>query len=162
MLFNDISTWSKSKLRMVRAVSYILYALAVLIVPIFIIAIRYQVFHATNYKLTGWGIICLMIVFFVGYGLINRLVNKMPQITLNQQRVKFTIQLILKCIVPVGLIIIACLIKDDMEKAIDTMILICTSYVIGIGIDYLAIQYLEEEVDLRAKALEQKEIDKRK
>lgn len=164
MFFKNIADYSKSKMRMLTIICLLIYTCLLLVGPTVVICCRYDLFVATSarYKLSGVGLI-----FFVGllgfvYTRIKRSLESLPQTTLNQQRFKFTVQMIWG-LLPIVLIWIAFIFaKDDVERAYNTM-LICMGFVIGAHVfDGLVLRYIDAENSLRAKALEMNEIDRRR
>lgn len=161
MFFKDIESWSKSKLRAYWIIFNILYFLVALIIPIIIVGCRYQIFHYAKVRLTGWGIILAITIAIVGVRTLNRTLNKLPESTLSEQRVKYSILGLKALFVPIFLLIIMHLFKSDFDLAYNTIWWCLFSYMFAVVFDYMFIHYLDRELVLRNKAKEQNEINKR-
>ncbi len=162
MFFNNIDTWDQKKLRIFYIIFEVLYYVLTLIVPIIIVGVRYQIFvHVSSYKLTGWGIILVSIILIVGVRSLNKGLNKLPDTTIKEQKVKYTILGVKALIIPIFIIIVMSLLKDDFALAYNTIWLCLIFFCAGILVDYLCIKYIEKEIELRRKAKEKIEIDKR-
>ena len=162
MFFKDIDTWDMKRLRIFSLIFNALYLVATLVVPIIIVGCRYQIFHAVSqYRLTGWGWICAIIVAVVSIRVVKKVVNKLPESTLNQQRLKYSILGVRALFIPILLLIGMRALKNDFDLAYYTLWWCLISYTCGILIDYLCIKYLDRELDLRKKATELNEVNKR-
>lgn len=162
MFFKDIADWSKAKLRAYWITFNALYFVVALIIPIVIVGCRYQIFdYASKVKLTGWGVILAIIIAIVFVRTLNRMLNKLPESTLQEQRVKYTCLGVKALIIPVFILIIMHLFKSDFDLAYNTIWWCLFSYMFAVAFDYLFIHYLDRELDLRNKAKEQNEINKR-
>lgn len=162
MFFKDIDTWDKAKLRMTWLILNILYFIATLLVPIIIVGCRYSIFEYTSkFRLTGWGIIIAIIVIVVGVRTLNKAINKLPDSTLNEQRLKYSLLGVKALIIPVLILVVLYLFKRNFELAYSTIWFCLISYVVGVFIDYGFIHYLDQEIELRKKAKEKIEVDKR-
>jgi len=162
MFFEDIATWEKSKLRTYWIIFNVLYLLATLVAPCIIVGCKYQIFvHVSQWKLTGWGMILAIFVFIVGIRTLNRVLKNMPESTITEQRIKYTALGIKALAIPIFVLIIMHLFKSNFDLAYETLWWCVICYAIGIIIDYTCIQYLDREKDLRKKAVEKNEIDKR-
>lgn len=162
MFFKDIENWSKAKLRAYWISFNILYFIVALIIPIIIVGCRYQIFHyAASFRLTGWGIILAIAIAILGVRTLNKMLNKLPESTLQEQRVKYTLLGLKALFVPVFLLIVMHLFKSDFDLAYNTIWWCLFSYMFAIAFDYVCIHYLDRELELRNKAKEQNEINKR-
>ncbi|MCR5112720.1 MAG: hypothetical protein K6A63_02155 [Acholeplasmatales bacterium] len=162
MFFNNIDTWSQKKLRIAYITFELLYYILTLVVPIVIVGCRYQIFvHVSRYKLTGWGIILISILLIVGVRSLNKGLNKLPDTTIKEQKVKYTVLGIKALIIPCAIVFVMSLLKDDFTLAYNTIWLCLIFFIAGILVDYLFIKYIEKEMELRHKAKEKIEVDKR-
>lgn len=162
MFFNDIDTWSSSKLRLWYIFSNVAYYILTLLIPVIIVGFRYKIFdHVSTYKLNGWGIIIITIVVVVAIRALNRGLNKLPDTTIKEQRVKYTILGLKALIIPGFIVVVMSLLKDDFVLAYNTIWLCVVFYICGIFVDYLFIKYFEKEIDFRNKAKDKIEVDKR-
>lgn len=162
MFFKDIDQWDKGKLRGIWLAFNGLYYVATLIIPIIIVGCRYSIFeYASKWKLTGWGIILAIGIGVVFVRSLNKALNKLPESTLNEQRVKYTALGVKALIIPILILIVLYLFKSNFDLAYNTIWWCLFSYTFGIIIDYCFICYLDREIELRKAAKEKIEIDKR-
>lgn len=162
MFFTDIANWTKSKLRTFWIVFNVLYLCATLVAPCIIVGCKYQIFvHVSQYKLTGWGMVLAIFVFIVGIRTLNKVLKNLPESTINEQRVKYTCLGVKALAIPIFVLIIMRLFKSNFDLAYETLWWCLLCYTIGILIDYLCIHYLDRELELRKKAKEVNEINKR-
>lgn len=162
MFFKNIDTWSKTKLRIYVIVCNIIYFLFAAIIPIIIVGVKYSIFKkVSGYRISGWGIIFTIIVVVGFVRTLTKVISKLPESTLNEQRVKYTILGVKALIIPFIAIIIMGLFKSDFSLAYNTAFKCVITYTIAVIIEYSTILYLDRELYLRNKAKEQKEINKR-
>lgn len=162
MFFKNVDSWDRAKLRTTWLVLNILYFIAVLLIPIIIVGCRYTIFeHVSKYKLTGWGIILVIIISVVAVRTLNKAINKLPESTLGEQRLKYTLLGVKALIIPILILVVLYLFKKNFDLAYSTIWYCLISYIVGVFIDYGFIQYLDQEIELRKKAKEKIEIDKR-
>ena len=162
MFFSDIDTWEQKKLKIMSFIFNGLYLLCSLIIPIIIVGCRYQIFHkVSQYRLTGWGWICAIVVAVVGIRTLSKVIKKLPESTHKEQIVKYSILGIKALAIPVLLLIAMKLLKNDFDLAYNTLWWCLISYTVAIAIDYTCIHYLDRERELRVKAKEKIEVDKR-
>lgn len=164
MFFKKIEEWTNKKLKTANIISGFFYLLLVLIIPIIIVCTRYKIFEKSGfkYKLTGVGIVFFVILGIYAYVKLKKVVAKLPQINQQQQRTKFTIEMFLN-LTPYFLLIIGFwFLKDDTQLAYKTM-LDCVLSLTGATIfEGLIYRYIQNELDIRNKALELNEIEKRR
>ena len=162
MFFKDIDTWDKGKLRLMWLIFNALYLVATLVVPTIIVGCRYQIFvHVSQYKLTGWGIILTIFVFIVGIRTFAKVVNNLPESSLNEQRLKYTLLGLKALAIPIFVLIIMHQFKTNFDLAYSTLWWCVFCLTFGIAIEYTCIKYIEREMYLRRQSKEQKEINKR-
>lgn len=163
MFFKDIDKWSKKKLRGLDFLFSFLHFVALVLVPVIIVAINYKLFEtAGTYKLTAIGIIVVIILGLYAYIKLKKVIDDLPQIKLSQQRFKFTVQSILS-LLPIIIIVVGLeLAKTNFSIAINVATWCSVSFACAILIDGLFCKYIAQEVNLRAKTLEMVEIEKRK
>lgn len=163
MFFNNIASYSKAKMRVLTIICNIIYVGLLVVGPSIIIGCRYAIFGTSSagVKLTGVGAILFVIVGLYAYIYIKKLMHKLPDISLNQQRVKYTIEMVLNLAPMLILLIASILVRDDITKAFNTL-LMCFGFFIGaIIFDGLFLKYIEAENTIRKKALLNKEVTKR-
>lgn len=162
MFFKDIADWNVKKLRAFWLAFNGLYLLATLVAPIIIVGCKYQIFvHVSQWKLTGWGMILAIFVFVVGIRTLSKVLKNLPDSTLNEQRLKYTLLGIKALAIPIFVLIIMKLFKSNFDLAYETLWWCLLCYTFGIVVDYGFIHYLDKELELRKKAKERNEIDKR-
>lgn len=162
MFFKNIAEWSRAKLRIYAIAFNVAYFLFAAIIPIIIVGCKYSIFRkASSFRISGWGIILTIIIVTTLVRTISKCINKLPETTLNEQRVKYSVLGIKAMIIPVVLIIIMGLFKRDFVLAYNTSYSCVISYLVAVIIDYLFIAYIDRELDLRKKAREQLEVNKR-
>ncbi len=162
MFFKDIANWDKKKLFIISLIFNGIYLLCSLIIPIIIVGCRYQLFaKVSNYRLTGWGWIIAITVSVVGVRTLGKVIRKLPESTLNQQRLKYTILGLKALAIPILLLVAMYLLKSDFDLAYQTLWWCLISYSAAIVVDYTCIMYLDREADLRKKAYELNEVNKR-
>ncbi len=162
MFFNDIDTWTQKRLRLFALIFNALYLLGSLVIPIIIVGCRYQIFHkVSEYRLTGWGWICAIVVAVVGIRTLGRVIRKLPESTHKEQVLKYTILGVKALAIPILLLIAMRLLKNDFDLAYNTLWWCLVSYTAAIIIEYTCIKYLDREIELRKTAKEKIEVDKR-
>lgn len=164
MFFKNISEWSKKKLRIWNLICGFLYLIMVLIIPIIIVCTRYRIFKETSatYKLTGFGIIFFIILGVYSYVKLKKMVAKLPQITLKQQQVKFSLDMLFSLIPYILLILAFWFTKDNVSIAYKTMLECVISLTAATLFEGIFYKYIQAEYEIRSKALEMNEIDKRR
>ena len=162
MFFKNIDTWEQKTLRIAYILFTIAYYIFTLLIPVIIIGCRYEIFKkVSSYRLTGWGIILIVVVVFVAIRTLNKALNKLPETTLNEQRLKYSLLGVKALVIPIFIVIVMGMLKNDFTLAYKTILLCVIFFIVGILIDYLFIKYLEREIELRRKAKEKIEVDKR-
>lgn len=164
MFFKDIKSYDKATLRTLQIIFTSFYILFLLIIPVTIVCIQYRLFekHSTGYSITGAGLIFFIILGIYIYKRIKKLLNKLPEITYNQQKFKFTAQTLVNLIPLILLLIGMFLVADDIKTAYRTFKLCLIFLVFAELIDGFCLKYIDAELELRKEALKQKEIEDRK
>lgn len=161
MWFTDIEHWSSNKLKAHFLIYGLFYLAFALVAPIIIIGVKYDLIKSSSTRLTGVGlvlVVCIAVFLLKG---VKRLLNKLPQDELKEQRFKFTILMIYSLILPVGGILLLNLIKTNVDLACNTLIKVLSSIICSIMVDYLTLHYLEAEWDLRQEAKHKVAVNKR-
>lgn len=164
MFFKDIKSYDKATLRTMKIVFSSFYILFLLIIPVTIICCQYHLFQKTtaSYRITGMGLIFFIVLGIWVYKRIKRLLEKLPEITYNQQKFKFTAQTIVNLLPLVLLLVGMFLVSDDIKTAYKTFKLCLIFLIFAEFIDGFCLKYIDAELDLRKEALKQKEIEDRK
>ncbi len=164
MFFTNIETYSKKKLLLLSIAFHVIYFLTILVCPIITISFQYKIFEnvPAHLKLTGIGLILFVSLGMYCYIKLKEMVGKLPQITLGQQRLKFTLQTIFSCL-PLSIILLAlAMTKSSIDVAFKTF-QYCALFILGANfIDGFFLKYISAENDLRIRAQELLEIDSRK
>ena len=163
MFFKDIETWSSKKLRGLNLLFGFLHFVALVLIPVIITSVNYQLFtNGSNFKLTAVGVIVVVILGLYAYGKMKKVIDNLPQVKLGQQRFKFTLQGVL-ALIPIIIILVALnYAKNDYLIAINVIKWCSVSFGCGVLIDALFLKYIDAEINLRSKALELVEVEKRK
>lgn len=143
MFFKDIDYWSKGKLVLVTAIVAVAYFLAASVVPCILIANNYGIFkHSSNYRLTGAGLIVVVIMVSFGGKAIKGLLGFLPRDTQKQQIFRYSLELAFGMIVPALIIWGIYLVKVNFIKACNTATQCVISYMVAILINNLAFKSL--------------------
>ena len=163
MFFKNIATYSKKKMLALTIICNLIYVALLVVGPSIVIGCRYAIFSTVSakYRITGIGAILFVVVGIYAYLYLKKLIRKLPEIKLSQQRVKFTLEMIFSVFPLIILIIGIVIARDEAGRAIDTLFM-CIGFFIGaLVFDGLFLKYIDAENDLRKKALLNKEIAKR-
>ena len=164
MFFKDIKSYNKATLRTLKIIFSSFYIIFLLIIPVTIVCCKYHLFkkHTTDYSITGVGLIFFVILGIYVYKKIKKLLEKLPELTYSQQKFKFTMQTFVN-VIPLILILIGMfLVADNIKVAYETFSLCLIFFIFAEIIDGFCLKYIDAELELRKKALEQKEIEDRK
>ena len=164
MFFQNIESYDKKKLRMLNAIFGILYFITSVIAPVIIVGINYELFKTTEAttKLTAVGIICVIVLGFYAYNKLKNAIDSLPQIKHNQQCFKFTIQMFTEMIPFIIISLLLFFARNEIDTAYKTFSQCMLVIFISKFIDGMFCKYLKAELELRYKALELVEIEKRK
>lgn len=165
-MFFDLSTLSKKQFGLVRILFEAIHILLLVIGPSIVVCTKYKIFEKTvensTIKLTGIGIVLIIILGLYFYTKIMQTINKFPEIKLSQQRIKFTIQMIFG-ILPIVLILIGlALAKDNVNLAFDTATMCLGFILISKLFDGLCLKYVYAEAALREDAAKLNEVESRR
>ena len=165
-MFFNLANLSKKQFNLVRFIFEIIHILLLVVGPSIVVCTKYKIFEKTTenptIKLTGVGIILIIILGLYFYTKIMQTINKFPETKLSQQRIKFTAQMILS-IIPVVLILIGlALAKDNVNLAFDTAIQCLIFILIDKLFDGLCLKYVYAELSIREEAARLNAIDSRR
>ena len=162
--FKNIDTWENSKLKKVKWACNLLYLIAVLIVPIIITMINYSLFEkaSATVKLTGVGIIVLLIVVIWGYKKINEVIDTLSDSTYKERCLKYGLKWVFSAIPYIALIIAMALVKDELTRAYNTLFGSIICWAVATTIKHLFIDFITSEVKLRNDAVKDNEKLKRR
>ncbi len=160
MIFKNLANWSKKKCKMVELGLNLLQLVFSLVIPIIIVAWKYQLFEKVEgWKLTSSGLILVIIVAISGISYLNKQIKKLPEATLNERKVKYTIQGIEKISIPLIVIAVLKILKRNVETGCFVITWCMVSMIVSILIQYLFTEYVSHELMIYDKASEQQEIN---
>lgn len=164
MFFKDIETWTLSKVRKYWALFNILYLLAMLVAPIIIIAGQYGWFQTSEKikLLSGWCLIILVICVVIGLFALRKVLRKLPDETIKQQKLKYTIEMLEALILPFLVIFVSYQFKLALEQAFNTVVYCSICWIAGVLIDGLFVKYLDKELFYQQELDHQSALEKRK
>ena len=162
--FKDIENWENSKIKKVKWACNLLYLIAVLIIPIIITTINYSLFEKApaTVKLTGVGIIVLLIVLLWGYKKINEVIDSLAESTYKERCLRFGLKWIFSAIPYIALLIAMALVKDELLRAYNTLFGCIISWAVATTIKHLFIDFITSEIKLRNDAVKDNEKLKRR
>lgn len=167
MFFKNIARWSKKCMWGVTLLCYILYFCIVVLAPTITIMIKYDIFgkdesSGSMISVTGFGLIVIVVCGLASYIFLKKAINKLPQISINEQRFKFGIETLFDCM-PLGIALYAMfVVRDDIKLAFDTMGICMWFFLGGILFNGLFIKFIDAEWFIRQGAKLDKEKAKRK
>lgn len=165
MFFRNIAKWSKKCMWGVTILCYALYFCIVVLAPTITIMVKYDIFGnsgGTLKNVTGFGLIVIVICGLASYIVIKKAINKLPQISTNEQRFKFGIETLFDCL-PLGIALYTMfVVKDDVSLAFETMGICMWYFLAGILFNGLVIKFIDAEWVIRQGAKLDKEKAKRK
>lgn len=143
MFFKNIDSWSKKKLFFVTLIVAVAYFLAASVVPCIFIGSNYGVFQSSsNHRLTGAGIIIVVILVSFGGKAIKTLLGFLPRDTQKQQIVRYTIELVFGMIIPALALWGVHLFKANVELACHTATQCLISIMVAVLINNIAFKSL--------------------
>lgn len=168
MFFKNIETWTNKKLTTLSILFDILYFCLSLLAPIIVVVNKYKIFtvtdttEATKIKLTGIGMIFALCIIIITFSKLKAWINKMPEVKVYQQRLKFSMCLIYDLIIPIVVVWVLSLMRDNFLLAYSTIRYIVIFMACGGVVDNLFIKFLSAEKKIRNDAAYDKEKEKRK
>lgn len=147
MFFKDIETWSWKKIKWLWILFNSLYLIAMIVVPIITTCSVYGWFQTTE-KITlfsGWSLFGLLLIGAIGLIVVNKVIRKLPDETTTERRIKYTIQMLEKMLLPIFLILLAWQFNLATQNATRFIIYASISWMVGIAIDGLFVKYLDKE-----------------
>ena len=162
MFFKNIAQWSKKTMLAVTIIFYIIYFLLVVIAPTITIICKYNILENGMKKVTGFGIIVIVVCGLASYLFIKKAITKLPSISVTEQRFKFGIETLIDCI-PLAIILFALfVIKDDLDLAFSTFRICMIEFFVAILYNGLFIKFIDAEWVIRNGAKFDNEKLKRK
>ena len=163
MLLGNLENWSNKRVWAAFYGLAVLFLALVLGGPIGMIAWKYDLFaKASEYRLTGWGMIIALTIGIVSVITIGFLVELLPENKPRQQAVKYFLQMLVALIIPVLFRYILYKLKVNFDLAYVTSCY-CDYFIIsGIFVYFTSLKSVIREIKLRHKAAELVEIEARK
>lgn len=167
-MFFDLSKLSKQKFMLVKVIFELIYIILLVVGPTIVVCSKYKIFEKVSesatvtVKLTGVGIVLIIILGIYLYSKVSRSISKLPEIKLTHQRIKFTAQMIFG-LIPIGLVLVGLVLaKDNINLAFDTATT-CVVYILIAKIfDGLCLKYVDAESAIREEAARLNAIDARR
>lgn len=142
MFFKNIDSWSKKKLILVTVLVALAYFMAASIVPCIFIAHNYQVFRTSNFRLTGAGLIIIIILVSFGGKAIKALLSFLPRDTQKQQIFRYSLELVFGMIVPALALWGIHLFRANVDLACQTAMQCIISIMVAVLINNIALKSL--------------------
>lgn len=164
-MIERLKNLSKSQMILVTVISYITYFLCTILAPVITICVKFNLFDAakeSRLQISGWALVLLLIAAVVGLFIIKRSVNKMSDIRPANAYFKYTLQTISNLVLPVVILLLVELFKNDIALASSTLTLMCIYYIAGGVLDGAVISFIDRENKIRDGALFDKEKDARR
>lgn len=162
MFFSKITEYSNKKLSIIYWVSLLCYFGLMLVCPVCVIASKYDMFKEWGSKsLTGFGICILLAFLVIGLRALKKKFELLPENTIGQRRLKFTIQLFYSLALPIASIFILYALWSNFDVAFATIRSSLIFVISGILVDNLVVKYVESERTLRFETQRDKEKAKR-
>ncbi len=148
----------------VTLLCYALYFCIIVLAPTITVMVKYDVFGSADpmKNVTGFGLIVIVVGGLAAYILIKKALKKLPQRSVNQQRLKFGIETVFDCLPLVMAIYAMFVIRDDVHLAFSTMKVCVWLFLAGILFNGLFIRFIDAEWFIRDAAKLDKEKAKRK
>jgi hypothetical protein len=162
----NLENVSKKKFLLITIISEIIYLTLLVVGPTIVVCTKYKIFQkvqeSETIKLTGVGLVLIVILGIYLYSKIVRFFRKLPETKLYQQRIKFTAQMIFG-LIPYGLVYIAVMFaQDNINLAIETLLTCLIFMMASVVFDGLCLKYVDAEAKIREEAARQNAIDSRK
>lgn len=164
-MIERLKNLSKKQMILVTVSSYVMYFLCTILAPVITVCIKFDLFNAakeSKLQISGWALVLLLIGAVVGLFIIRRSVNKMSDIRPANAYFKYTLQTISNLVLPVVVLLLIDLFKNDIALASSTLTLMCIYYIAGGVIDGAVISFIDRENKIRDGALFDKEKDARR
>lgn len=148
LIFKDINSWSKSKVKLVALLFWLLYFIFATILPCVAVGVNYKIFSRDTFRITAWGWLVIVIFTTAGLKLLFRIVKKLPVYTRSEQATRFILELIGGLIIPSLVLVGIHLARVNVETALNTLKWAVISFMVAVGIDNIFVKPLEVQLDL--------------
>lgn len=163
-MFKDIQSWSNKKLFWAHLIVGLVYIGFMLIAPVITVSCKYELFITSEKvgKLSGFGILIVIIIGIVGIRALKNVVSNLPETTYGKMWFKVAMTTVYSLMLPILAVIVMGCFKDDFATAYETMKLVLIFFICGILVDKLVLSWIERERRLRNAGEEADEIDARR
>ena len=149
-----MKNWSNNKLRFIYIITHLIYLILILVAPIVIIILNYNL--TATYKLSGFGMILMLIFGVVGLLNLKKIISKFPK-----AKIKFTLDFCYSSLYLILIISVLHMFTLNFDLAYKT-ILECIGFIFAaIIIDNFGISFLDLEYSYRRQAQNNAEIERR-
>lgn len=160
MFFNNIETWSKSKLRVFKYILLACQLIFSMIIPMLIVGNKYGLFKkVSGWKLTASGLIVVLIVGFHIVKYVIGTAKKLPENTYNQRKIKYSMALVGHMFIPLLMIFIGYQIKKNAIVGYNTLKWCMLSMCVSTFIEWMFTAYVEHELSIFDDAEHQMEVN---
>jgi len=158
----NLENASKKALFWLTVLHWILYAGFCLVAPCSVILTKYGMVGEKVYIISGTGICVLLVFMLLGLKLIRQQINKISiDNYLWKARLRAILNLIVSVVVPVGILLITFIIKDNMELALSCIKICVCLIIVGLVEDCVLGTSVERENLIRDRSKADKEKAKR-
>lgn len=163
----DLKNLSKNNFRIVNLTVYIVYFLLILVVPLIVIGVHYELFSETTEEdlgmhLSGWGLVFIGVVGAIGLVTLRKVIDKIPEAGIGSARLKYSLNFLTELIGPAIVIAILFFMKDNFDRAYGCAKDIVVVYIAAAAYKWLLLSSVQRESRLRDKAREVNEVDARR
>lgn len=159
MFFKDIYTWSEKKLFWMRTLFWGLYFTFATVIPVIIVFVNYGHFQDKKYTVPCLWLAFIIIVSTFGVKKLLQTVESMDDITVKDQRIKFSIQLVVALIIPAGVGFALYQLGVNWDLARNTIIGCIISYAAALVIENTCCKSLDVARRIKKEAKEKIAVD---
>lgn len=159
MFFKDIYTWSEKKLFWTRAICWSIYFIFATLIPVIIVLCNYGSIRNKAYAVPKIWLVFIIIVATFGVKKLLQAVQDMDDITPKDQRIKFSIEMIVALIIPAAIGFALFQLETNWDLAKDTIIGCIVSYSAAIVIENVCCKSLDVARRNKKKAKEKIAVD---
>lgn len=154
MFFLNIENYSKKQLKTIAIICNIIYFIVMAIIPTVIVCSRYEIFADVkwNKKITGMGIILIIILGIYAITQLKKVIVKLPQTTYHQQMLKFSLLTIVQLLPLIIMIVAFFVVKEDVDLAFRTMQDLFWCFLVGGFWQGMVLNFIKAEYKIRIDA----------
>lgn len=166
MFFKNIETWDEKKLSLTHLAWIVVYAILAFLAPLITVIVAFATHGGVTRKklpfilvIIGLTIIIAAVKFLIKKIDNIQVINLAGDYKVKTQRFKHTLQFVARSIIPIGILAISILFLSPFKSMIDfyvKVIAISAGFFVAAKIvDYFALAYIEDEIEIRKhKAME--------